>query len=108
MARQVFVFDAPPGREVCDFCSSSPTSRLYTCRNFIIPGTKSAAFQHESIGAWSACDRRALLIDAGHWSQLTGRAFRRFCKKHGLPKGTEFEVRERLAEIHQLFKEHMI
>jgi len=49
MARQVFVFDAPPGREVCDFCSASPTARLYACRNFIIPRTKSAVFQHSRL-----------------------------------------------------------
>ena len=108
MARQVFVFDAPPGREVRDFCSTSPTARLYACRNFIIPRTKHAVFQHESIGAWAACDRCAVLIDAGHWSQLTDRAFRRFCKKHGVSRYEELEVREQLAEIHQLFKEHMI
>ena len=108
MTRQVFVFDAPPGREVCDFCSSSPTSRLYACRNFIIPRTKSAAFQHESIGAWSARNRCAVLIDAGHWSQLTDRALRRFRKKHGVSRDEEFEVREQFREIHQLFKEHMI
>jgi len=108
MARQVFVLDAPPGREVCDFCSSSPTSRLYACRNFIIPRTKHAVFQHESIGAWAACDRCALLINAGDWSQLTGRAFRRFRKKYGVPRYEEFEVREQFREIHQLFKEHMI
>ncbi len=86
MGRHVFALDAPPGREVCDFCSSSPTSRLYACRNFIIPRTKHAVFQHESIGAWAACDRCAVLIDAGHWSQLTDRAFRRFCKRHGVSR----------------------
>jgi len=108
MSRQVFVVDATPGREVCDFCSSSPTSRLYACRSFIIPRTKHAVFQHESIGAWAACDRCAVLIDAGHWSQLTDRAFRRFRKKYGVPRYEEFEVREQFREIHQLFKEHMI
>jgi hypothetical protein len=104
----VFTIDAPSGREVCDFCSSSPTSRLFACRNFIIPRTKSAVFRHESIGAWAACDRCAVLIDAGHWAQLTDRAFRRFRKKHGVPRYEELEVREQFREIHQLFKEHMI
>ena len=44
MARQVFVFDAPPGREMCDFCSASPTARLYACRNFIVPRTNTRYF----------------------------------------------------------------
>jgi hypothetical protein len=108
MSRQVFALDALPGREVCDFCSSSPTSRFYACRNFIVPRTKHAVFQHESIGAWSACDRCAVLIDAGHWSQLTNRALRRFANRYGLPKDEWRGVREQLGEIHQLFKEHMI
>ena len=108
MARQVFVVQPLPGREMCDFCCASPAARLYACRNFVVPRTKHAIFQQESIGAWSACDRCAVLIDAGRWSRLTDRALRRFMKKHGLPKDTELEAREQLAEIHQLFKEHMI
>ena len=108
MARQLFVVQPLRGREMCDFCCTSPTARLYACRNFIVPRTKHAVFQHESIGAWAACDRCAVLIDAGHWSQLTDRAFRRFRKKHGVSRYEEFEVREQFREIHQLFKEHMI
>jgi hypothetical protein len=108
MPWQVFTFDAPPGREMCDFCSASPTARLYACRNFIVPRTKHAVFQHESIGAWAVCDRCAVLIDAGHWSQLTDRAFRRFARIYGVPRSEWADVREQLAEIHQLFKEHMI
>jgi predicted RecB family nuclease len=70
--------------------------------------TTHAIFQHESIGAWAACDRCAVLIGAGHWSQLTDRAVYRFMKKYGVPKDDWREVREQLAEIHQLFKERMI
>jgi predicted RecB family nuclease len=65
-------------------------------------------FQHESIGAWAACDRCAVLIDAGHWTQLTDRALRRFAKRFGVPRDEWSEVREQLAEIHQLFREHLI
>jgi hypothetical protein len=108
MDRQVLVIEPEPGREVCDFCCTSPTARLYACRNFVVPRTKHAVFQHESIGAWSACDRCAVLIDAGHWTQLTDRAMRRFATRFGVPKDEWAEVREQLAEIHQLFKEHMI
>ncbi len=109
MARQVFAIQPLPGREMCDFCcGASPTARLYACRNFVVPRTKNAVFQHESIGAWAACDRCALLIDAGHWSQLADRAVRRFMKRCDVPKGQWSEVREQLVEIHQLFKEHMI
>lgn len=108
MPWQVFTFDAPLGREMCDFCSASPTARLYACRNFIVPRTKHAVFQHESIGAWSACDRCAVLIDAGRWSLLTDRALRRFANRYCVPKDEWREVREQLGEIHQLFKEHMI
>lgn len=108
MTWQIFVFEPPPGREMCDFCSASPTTRLYACRNFVIPRTGHAVFLHESIGAWAACDRCAVLIDAGHWSHLTDRALRRFTNKHGVPRHEQFEVREQLAEVHQLFREHMI
>ena len=108
MDRQVFILEPLPGREICDFCCTSPTARLYACRNFVVPRTKHAVFQHESIGAWSACDRCAVLIDAGRWSQLADRALRRFVHKYGVSNDGWFEVREQLAEIHQLFKEHMI
>jgi hypothetical protein len=108
MDRQAFVIEPEPGREMCDFCGTSPTTCLYACRNFVVPRTKHAVFQHESIGAWSGCDRCAVLIDAGHWSQLTERALRRFANRYGIPKDEWGEVREQLAEIHQLFKEHMI
>jgi len=108
MARQVFVVEPQPGREMCDFCCTSPTARLYACRNFVVPRTKHAVFQHESIGAWSACDRCAVLIDAGRWSRLTDRALRRFASRYSVPKDEWREVREQLGEIHQLFKEHMI
>jgi len=108
MDRQVFVMEPLPGREICDFCATSATGRLYACRNFVVPRTKQAVFQHESIGAWSACDRCAVLIDAGYWSQLTDRALRRFARIYEVPKDEWREVREQLAEIHQLFKEHMI
>jgi hypothetical protein len=108
MARQVFVVQPLPGREMCDFCCTSPTARLYACWNFVVPRTKHAVFQHESIGAWSACDRCAALIDAGRWSLLIDRALRRFMRKYGVPQREQNEVREQLAEIHQLFKEHMI
>jgi hypothetical protein len=104
----VFVVPPLPGREMCDVCRTSPTARLYACRNFIVPRMKHTVFQHESIGAWAACDRCAVLIDAGHWSQLTDRAARRFMKKYGVPKGESREVREQLAEFHQLVREHMI
>ena len=69
---------------------------------------QAAVFQHESIGAWAACDRCAVLIDAGHWTQLTDRALRRFAKRFGVPRDEWSEVREQLAEIHQLFREHLI
>jgi hypothetical protein len=106
--RQVFVIEPQPGREICDFCGTSATGRLYACRNFVIPRTKHAVFQHESIGAWSACDRCAVLIDAGHWSRLTDRALRRFVNRYGVPRSEWADVREQLAEIHQLFREHLI
>lgn len=108
MARQVFVFGPQPGREICDFCATSATGRLYACRNFVVPRTKHAVFQHESIGAWSACDRCAVLIDAGRWSQLTDRALRRFARIYGVPRSERVAMREQLSEIHQLFREHMI
>lgn len=108
MDRQVFIIEPLPGRKMCDFCSTSPTARLYACRNFIAPRTKRAVFQHESIGAWSACDRNAVLIDRGRWSKLTDRAQRRFARIYGVPRSEWNDVREQLAEIHQHFKAHMI
>jgi len=108
MARQVFAIQPLPGREMCDFCGTSPTARLYACRNFVVPRTKHAVFQHESIGAWAACERCALLIDAGHWTQLTERALRRFVRIHSVPPSKWQEIREQLAEVHQLFKKHII
>ena len=108
MPRQAFVIEPEPGRPICDFCASSATSRLYACHNFVVPRTKHAVFQHESIGAWAACDSCAVLIDAGHWTQLTDRALRRFARIHDVPRSEWGKIREQLAEIHQLFKQHMI
>ena len=108
MAWESFIFNPPPGTEMCDFCSTSPTSQLYACRNFMLPRSIDAVFQHESVGAWSACDRCAILIDAGHWSALTNRALRRFVNQHGVPEGEQSAARQLLLEIHQLFKEHRI
>jgi hypothetical protein len=44
-----------PGREMCNFCSERPTTQLYACKNFLIPRTQTALFQHESVGAWPLC-----------------------------------------------------
>ena len=93
---------------MCDFCSTSPTTQLYACRNFMLPRTMCAIFQHETEGAWSACDRCAVLVDAGHWSALTNRALRRFVNQHGVLEEEQPAVRQLLLGIHQLFKEHKI
>jgi len=103
----VYVGDPPPGREMCDFCHASPTSCLYACRNFVPPNAKDKLFQG-NVGAWAACDRCAVLIDAGHWLQLTDRAVRKFLVVYSLPRSQEHTVWKYLREIHQVFREHMI
>lgn len=108
MEREVYVLRPLLGTEVCDFCTSSPTVKLYACRNFMIPQTKQMAFAHQSVGAWSACERCSILIDEGRWFALTDRALRRFVKIHRVPPGEEADIRTLLSEIHQLFKAHMI
>ena len=70
----IFVISPFPGREMCDFCSEAPTTQIYACKNFLIPRTKTATFQHESIGGWTACTKCAELIDGRRWAELTDRA----------------------------------
>ena len=101
------VFTPPPGTEMCDFCSASPTHKLYPCRNFVVPRNEHTVF-HGSVGAWSACERCAVLIDAGRWSQLTDRSVRKFARVHGVPRNEWGEIRQQLSEIHSLFCQHMI
>jgi hypothetical protein len=92
----------------CNFCSERPPTQLYACKNFLIPRTKTALFQHESIGAWAACHACAELIDGRRWSELTDRAFTNFIKQHGVPRYAQFDVREQFRQIHQLFREHLV
>ena len=106
MAWEIVIFDPPPGREVCDFCTAEPTQRLYACRNFV--WLKHAMFAHESVGAWCACETCAGFVDAGRWTELTELALAQFKKKHGYSQDEDPYFRERFREIHQLFKEHMI
>ena len=103
----VFTFDAPAGGAMCDFCSA-PTARLFGSRNFLLPNTRYPIFQRGPIGAWSACDRCALLINAGRWSLLTDRAVRRYMNKYQVPQAEEPEVRSQFAHTYQRFKENMI
>jgi hypothetical protein len=97
-----------PGREMCDFCSERLTTQLYACKNFLVPRTKTALFQHESVGAWAACRTCAELVDGERWSELTDRALSNFIKQHGVPRYGHCDVREQFREIHQLFREHLV
>jgi hypothetical protein len=105
---EIFTLEPFPGREMCDFCSEHPTTRLYTCKNFFVPRTKTALFQHESVGAWVACNTCAELVDEGRWSELTDRALINFIKQYSVPRYAQFDVREQFREIHQLFRGHLI
>jgi hypothetical protein len=106
VAWEIVIFDPPPGREVCDFCTAEPTHRLYACRNFI--WLKRAMFAHESIGAWAACEECARFVDEGMWSELTERALAQFRRIQGYSAYEEPYFRERFREIHQLFQQNMI
>ena len=105
---EIFTLEPLPGREICDFCSEAPTTQIYACKNFLIPRTKTALFQHESVGAWAACEICAELIEGGRWSELTNRALTNFVKQHRVPPYAQFDVREQFREIHQLFREHLV
>jgi len=99
----------PEGGDECDFCSNRPVFKVYSCRNFLVPWTKHWVFQHESVGAWAACQKCAELIDAEKWSQLSARSFRKFVKRHGpVPPETELPIKNQFRDLHRLFREHMI
>jgi hypothetical protein len=106
VASKIVIFDPPPGREVCDFCTAEPTHRLYVCRNFM--WLKHAMFAHESIGAWCACKECARLVDGCKWSELTERALAQFKRIHGYSADEEAYFREQFREIHELFREHLV
>jgi hypothetical protein len=105
---EIFTISPFPGRESCDFCSERPPTQIYACKNFLVPRTKTATFEHESIGAWAACSKCAELIDGGRWTELTDRAFTNFLKQHCVPRYSHFDVREQFREIHQLFRENLV
>ncbi|HEX3742217.1 MAG TPA: hypothetical protein VHV29_21140 [Terriglobales bacterium] len=95
--------------ERCDFCNAQPVFKVYSCRNFLVPWTKTWVYQHESVGGWAACRKCAELIDAGHWSELSNRAFVKFAKAHGgIPRYEEFTLKQRFRDLHRLFREHLI
>ena len=104
---RVFQIVPEPGQEVCDFCASAPQWKVYSCRNFVIPWRKHAAFAHESIGGWAACQKCAETIDGDRWSDLTDRALRKFIQRHGVSRHDQPHVREQLRQVYQLFREHM-
>jgi len=93
---------------MCDFCSERPTTQIYACKNFLIPRTKTALFQHESVGAWAACQACAELINGERWAELTERAFTNFLKQDCVARYAHFDVREQFREIHQLFRENLV
>jgi hypothetical protein len=103
---QVFHIVPEPGAECCDFCTARPVFKTYACHNFM--WNKQTVFAHESIGAWAACIRCAVLIDAGRWAELTARAFRKFCKRHKVARYDRLYIWEQFRGIHKLFREHMI
>jgi hypothetical protein len=99
----------PQGGDECDFCSSRPVFKIFSCQNFIVPWTKTWVFQHESVGGWAACRKCAELIDAGRWSELSDRAFVKFAKAHGgIPRYDQQPLKQQFRELHNLFREHMI
>ena len=100
---EIFTIAPFPGREMCDFCSERPTTRIYACKNFVIPRTRSSVFQHESVGGWVACSKCAELIDAGRWAELTDRAVANFLKQHCVPRYDHLDVRGQFGKIHQLW-----
>jgi hypothetical protein len=106
VAWEIVIFDPPPRREVCDFCAAESTHRLYACRNFM--WLNYTMFAQESVGAWTACEECARLVDEGKWSELTERALAAFKRIHGYTADEEPYFREQFWELHQLFKEHMI
>ena len=108
MTREIFTIEPFPGREMCDFCSERPTTQIYACKNFLIPRTKTALFQHESVGAWAACQACAELINGERWAELTERAFTNFLKQDCVARYAHFDVREQFREIHQLFRENLV
>lgn len=98
----------PAGRERCDFCSSRPVFKIFSCQNFIVPWTKTWVFQHESVGGWAACRICADLIDKGRWGDLSNRAFVKFAKANGgIPRHEELPLKQQFRELHRLFREHM-
>lgn len=99
----------PQGGDECDFCSSSPVFKVYSCHNFIVPWTKHWVFAHGSIGGWAACRRCAALIDADKWTDLSDLVFRRFVKRHGpVARYDELPLKAQFRELHRLFREHRI
>ena len=93
----------------CDFCSCRPVFKIYSCRNFLIPWTKTWAFQHESDGGWAACRECTELIDANEWGKLSDRAFRVFLELYGpIPECDEMPLKQQFRDLHALFREHMI
>jgi hypothetical protein len=50
---QVLRIVPEPGGEVCDFCTSRPIFKSYSCRNFLVPWTKHWIHKPESDAEWN-------------------------------------------------------
>jgi len=93
-----------PGGDACDFCAAHPVFRLYSCLNFPFNG-RTVFARESSNGAWAACRKCAELVDAGRWSEVTDRAFRKFAQKHGpVSRYQELPLREQFRELHRRFR----
>jgi hypothetical protein len=98
----------PRGGDHCDFCCASPILKFYRCANFEWNGHP--VFPHGSaVGSWAACRKCGELVDAGRWSDLNDRAFRKFVQKHGsVSRYEELPLREQFRNLHRSFREHMV
>jgi len=93
----------PLGGNACDFCTTCPAIKLFSCSNFELNGL--SVFRNDS-GRWAACRKCADFIDAERWSSLAERAFQRFMKHHAVPRNSAVSVRIQFADLVRLFAAH--
>jgi hypothetical protein len=93
---------------VCDFCSRPRPEWAFPCADFerAVPGLPAGVLGEQSIGAWGACERCALLIRTGRYERLAARAIEHVVREHHELAAHRDVLARELGELFREFAAH--
>ena len=89
-----------------DFCLECSIANSYACQDFSYEDNQ--VFGEKLVGIFFACRECAGLIDLNAWNDLTEHVFDTFLFRNEVCRLDALQVRVRIAEVHQMFREHRI